>query len=123
MGFGCCVLTGQGSSKISAGPAMAPFAVGSRGYVSAGASRGWVSGPAAPAIPISIPKKLSPVQAAKAATPRAIEWTKAALAHLKDLKSTVKFSGRAFALPGAFDIVNTHFHLDRDLGFPVRQPG
>ena len=57
--------------------------------------------------------KMTPLQAAIDATPTAILWTTAATAHLTSLLTGLKLSGGVIFLPQVFDVVNTHFHLDR----------
>ena len=75
------------------------------------AQRFGVTGPAAPPAP-----PMSPVQAAKEATPRAILWTNAAIAHLKLVDTAVRVAAgdMRLVLPFVTATVNTHFHLDRD---------
>jgi len=62
---------------------------------------------------------VSPVDAATAATPRAISWVTLARAHLGALLSALNVAGGVILIPSLFDVVNTHFHLDRD---PDRLP-
>jgi peptidoglycan hydrolase-like protein with peptidoglycan-binding domain len=84
------------------GPSSPPSSSGglSLGFALAGASA------AAP--------KPTPLAAAIAATPTAKLWTSAATLHLSGLQQGLIASGGAIFLPSIFDIVNTHFHLDRD---------
>ena len=56
---------------------------------------------------------MTPLQAAIDATPTALLWTTAATAHLTSLLTGLKLSGGVIFLPQVFDVVNTHFHLDR----------
>ncbi len=93
MGAGCCVLTGGGSPKICHGPTLAPPLAGGAGVR---------SGSAAPAGRVA--KKMSPIEAALDATPRAIQWASAARTHLTFLLKS----------RGNFSFANVHFHLDRD---------
>jgi peptidoglycan hydrolase-like protein with peptidoglycan-binding domain len=75
------------------------------------------SGSPAPAFAVTAPPaaaaKLAPLDAAIAATPTAKLWTQAATLHLTVLQQGMLASGGVIFVPGIFDIVNTHFHLDR----------
>jgi len=93
------------SSPSSPGPSL----------VSRSSSLGLVAS-AAPAPPPAAPAgtKPAPLAAAIAATPLAKLWVAAATVHLTGLKQSLIASGGVIFLPSVFDIVNTHFHLDRD---------
>lgn len=72
-------------------------------------------GPVPPVPPPPPPQpKLTPIQAALAATPLAIEWTNAALGALKLLRFFLGLDSGA-ATTSLFDVANIHFHLDRDV--------
>jgi peptidoglycan hydrolase-like protein with peptidoglycan-binding domain len=58
--------------------------------------------------------RMTPLQAAIEAVPRAKLWTNLALTHLGSLKQGLILSGGVVFLPQVFAIANTHFHLDRD---------
>lgn len=70
---------------------------------------------AAAATPAAAPP-LTPLQAAVEATPRAILWVSAAIAHLRALNVAIMAAGgdMRLVLPFVMSTVNTHFHLDRD---------
>jgi hypothetical protein len=73
-----------------------------------------MSGPPASAVPPA--RKMSPLEAALDATPRAVTWATAAHAHLMVLRSGLRpLFGKPLP-PEAFAVANTHFHLDRDPG-------
>ncbi len=58
--------------------------------------------------------KPSPLAAAIAATPLAKLWTTAAIVHLSGLQQGLFGSGGVVFIPVVFDVVNTHFHFDRE---------
>lgn len=58
--------------------------------------------------------RMSPLQAAMEAVPRARVWVGAAQAQLGGLRQALIQSGGIVFLPQVFSVVNTHFHLDRD---------
>jgi peptidoglycan hydrolase-like protein with peptidoglycan-binding domain len=58
--------------------------------------------------------KPTPLAAAIAATPLAKFWVGAAILHLSGLQQGLIASGGVIFFPAAFNVVNTHFHLDRD---------
>lgn len=58
--------------------------------------------------------RMSPLQAAMEAVPRARLWVGVAQAHLGSLRRGLILSGGVVFLPQVFSMVNTHFHLDRD---------
>lgn len=67
----------------------------------------------APAAPQPKP---TPLEAARAAAPRAQLWTTSAIAHLTTLEAGIVASGGVIFLPEVWTTVNTHFHLDKDQG-------
>ena len=66
--------------------------------------------------PPAAPARMIPMAAAIEATPRAILWCLAANAQLNVLRQGLIASGGVIFIPAVFDMVNTHFHLDRDAG-------
>lgn len=75
------------------------------------AAKGLVGAPTPP-----VPTRLTPLAAAIAATPQAQFWCAAARTHIAGLLLGLKASGGVILLPLIFDMINTHFHLDRDPG-------
>ena len=78
--------------------------------IPAGAATG-VSAVGAPAAGTAV--KMTPLQAAIEATPRAILLVTAASVQLRGLLAGLNLSGGLIFIPTTFDMVNTHFHLDR----------
>jgi peptidoglycan hydrolase-like protein with peptidoglycan-binding domain len=71
--------------------------------------------PAAPPAPPPTPP-MTPLQAAIEATPRAIGWVTAAIAHMGVVRTAVMVAAgdMKLVLPFVTGTVNTHFHLDRE---------
>jgi hypothetical protein len=58
--------------------------------------------------------RMSPLQAAMEAVPRARMWIGLAQVHLGSLRQGLLLSNGIVIFPAAFAVVNTHFHLDQD---------